>query len=181
MSRTRTGALALIVSLLVLTTDGFGGAHLGRPSDEPYTGSHFARVNLIVTDMDRALKLCRDILGFRMDVLTDSPTTSFSYPLFDVDKDVKLKRAFLSAGNDQLWTIALTEIDGVDAYTPPRPFRAAMVIEAPGPVEDLKAKLEAEGIDVDTAWDITAPSGKEHTDLSFTDHDGHRFVVFVNR
>ena len=150
-------------------------------SDEPYYGSSFARVNLVVTDMERALRLYRDILGFRMDVLTDSPPTSFSYPLFNVDKDVKLKRAFLSGGNEQPWTIALTEIEGIETIAPPAPYRAAMVIDAPGPVEELRAKLEAEGIKVDAAWDITAPTGEERTDLSFTDHDGHRFVVYVNR
>ena len=181
MVRNAVAALAAFVAIVIPISEAMAGAHMGRQTDEPYEGSYFARVNLIVTDMDRALRLYRDILGFRMDVLTDSPPTSFSYPLFQVDKDVKLKRAFLSAGNDQLWTIALTEIEGVDSYTPPTPHRAAMVIEAPGPVEDLKQKLEAEGIVVDTAWDITAPSGEERTDLSFTDHDGHRFVVFVNR
>ena len=177
----RNAVAAAFLAILLTVNGAFAGAHLGRQTDEPYEGSFFARVNLIVTDMDRALRLYRDILGFRMDVLTDSPPTSFSYPLFQVDKDVKLKRAFLSAGNEQLWTIALTEIDGVEAFTPPTPFRAAIVIEAPGPVEELKQKLEAEGLVVDAAWDITAPSGEERTDLSFTDHDGHRFVVFVNR
>jgi catechol 2,3-dioxygenase-like lactoylglutathione lyase family enzyme len=155
----------------------FAGGHIKQTSDEPYVGSSFVRVNLVVTDMERALRLYRDILGFRMDILTDSPPTSFSYPLFNVDKDVKLKRAFLSGGSKQPWTIALTEVDEIEAYVPPAPFRAAMVIEAPGPVEELRTKLAAEGIEIDADWDITAYVAR--TDISFTDHDGHRFVVYV--
>jgi catechol 2,3-dioxygenase-like lactoylglutathione lyase family enzyme len=163
--------------LLVAPIATYAGGHIKLTSDEPYFGSSFVRVNLVVTDMERALRLYRDILGFRMDVLTDSPPTSFSYPLFSVDKDVQLKRAFLSGGSKQPMTIALTEVDGIEAYAPPVPFRSAMVIEAPGPVEELRTKLAAEGIEIDADWDITAYIAR--TDLSFTDHDGHRFVVYV--
>ena len=52
-----------------------------------------------------------------------------------------------------------------------------MVTEASGPFEELRAKLAAESIKIDADWDITAYIAR--TDLSFTDHDGHRFVVYV--
>ena len=172
----------ILIGLMLLATPiaSYAGGHTAsQTSDEPYFGSTFGRVNIVVTDMERALRLYRDILGFRMDILKDSPPTSFSYPLFNVDKDVQLKRAFLSGGDEQPWTIALTEVEGIEPYAPPSPFRAAMVIESPGPVEELKAKLEAEGIKVDADWDIPEPAFAARRDLSFTDHDGHRLVVFV--
>jgi catechol 2,3-dioxygenase-like lactoylglutathione lyase family enzyme len=166
--------------LLVAPIASYAGGHeAAQTSDKPYVGSTFGRVNIVVSDMERALRLYRDILGFRMDMLTESPSTSFSYPLFNVDKDVQLRRAFLSGGNKQPWTIALTEVEGVKPYTPPSPFRSALVIDAPGPVEELKAKLAAEGIKVDADWDIPEPAFAARRDLSFTDHDGHRLVVFV--
>ena len=156
-----------------------GGHEAAQTSDEPYVGSTFGRVNIVVSDMERALRLYRDILGFRMDILKDSPPTSFSYPLFNVDKDVQLRRAFLSGGNKQPWTIALTEVDGIEPYAPPSPFRAAMVIEATGSVEELQTKLEAEGIMVDADQELDAGTFAARRDFSFTDHDGHGFVVFV--
>jgi catechol 2,3-dioxygenase-like lactoylglutathione lyase family enzyme len=174
-----SGILVGLMLLAVPIATYAGGHEAAQTSDEPYVGSTFGRVNIVVSDMERALRLYRDILGFRMDMLTESPSTSFSYPLFNVDKDVQLRRAFLSGGNKQPWTIALTEVEGVKPYTPPSPFRSALVIDAPGPVEELKAKLAAEGIKVDADWDIPEPAFAARRDLSFTDHDGHRLVVFV--
>jgi catechol 2,3-dioxygenase-like lactoylglutathione lyase family enzyme len=174
-----SGILVGLMLLAVPIATYAGGHEAAQTSDKPYVGSTFGRVNIVVSDMERALRLYRDILGFRMDILTVSPPTSFSYPLFNVDKDVQLRRAFLSGGNKQPWTIALTEVEGVKPYTPPSPFRSALVIDAPGPVEELKAKLAAEGIKVDADWDIPEPAFAARRDLSFTDHDGHRLVVFV--
>jgi len=31
------------------------------------------------------------------------------------------------------------------------------------------------------AIDLTAPTGEERSDIAFTDHDGHRLVVYIQR
>ena len=87
----------------------------------------FQRGNYVVRDIERSLTFYRDVLGFRLDFVKDSPDDSYSYPVFEIDTSHKLRFAVLSTA-DQVRVMALTE---VPAELEPQaiPRRAAIVLE----------------------------------------------------
>jgi catechol 2,3-dioxygenase-like lactoylglutathione lyase family enzyme len=69
----------------------------------------FQRANFLVSDLDRALILYRDILGMRLDHVEESEDDSYSYDVFEIDKKIQIKFALLSYSN-QPRIMALTEL-----------------------------------------------------------------------
>jgi len=55
----------------------------------------FQRANFVVHDLERALQFYRDILGFEVDYIQDSPSDSYS--VFEIDRHATLRFATLSA------------------------------------------------------------------------------------
>ena len=94
---------ALLCAIVLLST---GLAFAEEPA---YDGAHFKRVTLVVSDLERSLKIYRDILGFQLDGIMDSSEASYSYPVFKIDPEATLRFATLSAGPEQVRTMALTE------------------------------------------------------------------------
>ncbi len=71
--------------------------------------------------MEKSLQIYRDILGFTLDGIMDSTEASYSYPVFKIDPEAKVRFATLSAGPEQVRTMALTEITGMNLPKPGRP------------------------------------------------------------
>ena len=46
----------------------------------------FQRTNFLVSDLDRALVLYRDILGMKVDLIKESEEDSYSYDVFEIDQ-----------------------------------------------------------------------------------------------
>ena len=62
------------------------------------TGIRFQRGNIVVADMDRSLEVYRDILGLTVEYTKESEPTSYSYPVFEIPREAKLRFATLNAG-----------------------------------------------------------------------------------
>lgn len=136
----------------------------------------FRRANLVVTDIDRALQVYRDVLGFMVDGVSESSPQSYSYPVFQFPQQAKLRFATLST-NSQLRTLALTEVKGVTIERPPVPHLAALVIR----VDDIEAVILAvRALGLDTVPPIRAetPEGDGFVEQAFVDFDGHLIVLY---
>ena len=145
--------------------------------DDPYTGANFKRVTLVVADMERSLEIYRDILGFQLDGIMDSSKASYSYPVFKIDPEAKIRFATLSAGPEQVRTMALTEITGMELPKPGRPFMTASVIRVDD-IEGTFKKLEALGLETVPPKFAERPGEFKFVEQAFVDFDGHLIVLY---
>lgn len=138
-------------------------------------GVLFKRATILVADIDRSLQIYRDILGFEVFQISESSEDSYSYPVFKIPKEAKIRFATLSSPT-QVRTLALTEVTGIELPKPSAPLMTAGVIK----VDDLPSvmdKIEALGLE------ITEPKVDEGTDFTFReqafiDFDGHLMVLY---
>ena len=73
------------------------------------SGPRFQRANYVVTDLDQALTVYRDILGMSVEFTKESPPDSYSYPVFEIDQNIPLRFAVLNTPTQQR-VMALTEV-----------------------------------------------------------------------
>jgi catechol 2,3-dioxygenase-like lactoylglutathione lyase family enzyme len=146
-------------------------------SDGPNLIVH--RPNLLVADLDRALTVYRDILGFRVNVVLPLAKDSYMYALFNVDPKATMRLAFLGTGPGQFGALGLTEAKGVDLA--PREgdmYYESVIIEVKQGLTEVIERLRDAGLEMGEPRDLDGPP---RTDFAFTDFDGHRIVVFQLR
>lgn len=141
------------------------------------TGLRLQRPNLVVADLERSLRLYRDILGFRVDFIKDSPDDSYSYPVFEIPSHAPLRFAVLSANDEQPRSLALTEIRGVDLPPSPLPRRNALVLNIET-IAEVLAALADEGMHVYPEERLETQDGRIGREIGFVDHDGHLVVIY---
>jgi len=134
------------------------------------------RPNLVVSDMDRALRVYRDILGFKVFALDPSGPESYSYPVFQFPKDAKLRMATLST-DTAVRILALTELTGAPLPPKPVPHRDAVVIEVKG-IARIIERVKAEGLHVVPPKTSKTPEGMTFIEQAFEDYDGHLIVLY---
>ncbi len=135
----------------------------------------FQRAALLVDNLDKALAVYRDLLGFELEFVGDDESDSFAYEIFSIPTEVKTRFATLSSESQQR-TLALIEAPGHAAAQSER--RTAVVIQ----VESVAATLEgasALGLDICVARTERDPKkGPPRTESGFYDHDGHTVVIY---
>jgi catechol 2,3-dioxygenase-like lactoylglutathione lyase family enzyme len=187
LSRTTRFVIALTCFAL-LTLPGCTPATepLAEPTAEPaaeaqpeagaYTGSYFKRATLLVADMDRALQVYRDVLGFELEGITESGPDSYSYPVFQLPKEARLRFAHLNAGTEQIHTLALEEVTGIELPRPEPPYVSTMVLRVPD-LQKVYDGLEALGLEVLEPKTIEVPQ-ISFIEGAFIDFDGHLVVIY---
>ena len=136
----------------------------------------FRRVTMMVSHMEPALTIYRDILGFRVFHCADSSPQSFSYPVFRIPAQAKLHFCTLDSSTE-VRALALTEVRGVELPAQPPLHLSAPVIRVQR-FEEVLAKLRAAGLDVVEPRRSRTAEGQEFTELAFTDPDGHLVVLY---
>lgn len=135
------------------------------------------RINLCVADMERALKVYRDALGFTVSELKASLPTSYSYPVFAFPKEAKIRFATLDSPT-QVRVMALTEVTGIALPPTPRPHMTATVLNCDD-FDDVIAKVTALGLNVIPEQPLPGPDGKpKGREVAFEDADGHLIVLY---
>jgi catechol 2,3-dioxygenase-like lactoylglutathione lyase family enzyme len=135
------------------------------------------RVNLCVADMERALKVYRDVLGFTVHELKDSKSDSYSYPVFQFPRHAKIRFATLDSPTQQR-TLALTEVKGVELPRPPLPHMSATVVNCPD-FDDVLARAKALGLAIVAEQPLPGPDGTpKGRESAFVDFDGHLVVIY---
>ncbi len=136
----------------------------------------YKRPNLVVSDIDRAMTIYVDLLGFEAGDVQTSSADSFSYPVFQIPRDAKIRFVTMNDSQDSR-AFALTEVTCAPlASLPATPHLTAHVIG----VTDLKGKIaaiERMGLTISPA---KTAQGSEFTfiEQAFTDYDGHLIVLY---
>ena len=161
-----------MVSACAVDDSRVSGAGLAAADAMP----HVKRPNLVVVDIERSLKIYRDILGFEAsDIRTGGPD-SYSYPVFNVPTEAKLRFVSLDEPREAR-VLNLTEISGATLVRPPEaPHASAIVIG----ITDLRGKF---GRLSDLGLTITDPKVADGVDFrfveqAFIDYDGHLIVCY---
>lgn len=151
-----------------------------QPTDTPAAGVvQIKRPNLVVTDLDRSLRLYRDVLGFTVFAIGESGPDSYSYPVFGFPKDGRLRMATLSTASE-LRVLALTELKGAPLPAAPRPHRHAVVVEVKG-LESIIERVRGLGLTVVTPRQSSTPEGQTFVEQALEDFDGHLVVLYEIR
>jgi catechol 2,3-dioxygenase-like lactoylglutathione lyase family enzyme len=145
---------------------------------EDYEGPLVKRTALVVSTMDRALTVYRDLLGFQLNSLTQSGPNSYSYEVFALPRDVPIRFATLNSGPDQQRSLALIESIGIDPYATEAPRPAALVVNANGRFDAILAGARAMGLTVIEPRPLISQTQGEGVEGAFLDHDGHLIVIF---
>jgi len=140
-------------------------------------GTHFKRTNLLVSDLEKSLVIYRDILGFNVFKISDSSEDSYSYPVFKLPNEAKIKFCTLNSP-DQVRTIALSQITGIELPTPSSaPHMSASVIRVKDLLGTMK-KIKALGLSITPAKIAEGSDGMTFMEQAFVDHDGHLIVLY---
>ena len=136
----------------------------------------FQRACLLVRDMDRALGVYRDLLGFTLAHLGTDGDDAYSYEIFRIPRDIQTRFATLSS-EAQMRTLALIEVPGnvlAGAAIP----SAATVIQVASVDAMLSAAMEA-GLECCLPRRHDEPaSGPGRIEAAFYDPDGHPVVIY---
>lgn len=137
---------------------------------------HVKRPNLVVSDIDRALTIYRDIIELEASTISTSSSDSYSYPVFKIPEGAQIRGVTLHEPGEQR-VLALTELASLDLPTPfNAPHMSAVVIgvtDLPGKFEKIKAL----GLDT-TDPKIASGADFDFIEQAFVDYDGHLIVLY---
>jgi len=136
----------------------------------------FQRANFVVRDLEHALGFYRDILGFEVEYIEESPADSYSYPVFEIDRKATLRFATLSTPG-QPRVMALTEVKGVTLKHCPDPKRAAIVLEV-ADFDYVCERAVAWGLIVHPEEKLVTHDGRTGREAGIVDHDGNLVVIY---
>lgn len=139
--------------------------------------SRFQRANIVVESIERSLVIYRDILGLTVDYIKDSLPTSYSYPVFEFPREAKLRFCTLST-TEQVRTLALTEVTGIDLPPTPRPQRSANVFQVDDVGETVAELKRVEGVTLFEEETLHTQDGRVGREQGFLDPDGHLVVIY---
>lgn len=136
----------------------------------------FQRANFVVSDLDSALRLYRDVLGLTVDFVQDSESDSYSYPVFEIDRSAVLRFAVLSTPTQER-VMALTEIGGIALPPTGLPRRSAIVLDIPE-IDRVVAACNDLGLDVYPEERLETHDGRFGREIGIVDHDGNLIVIY---
>jgi len=136
----------------------------------------FQRANFLVSDLDRALVLYRDILGMTVDLIKESEEDSYSYDVFEIDRSIKLNFVLLSYEN-QPRVMALTELGKNSLAKASHPRRSAIVIEV-AEVDYILNKALENNFKIYREEKLVTHDGREGREIGILDDDGNLTVIY---
>ncbi|NER79199.1 MAG: VOC family protein [Leptolyngbya sp. SIO1D8] len=153
--------------------------HSATDTPPKKAGLHLKRPCLLVSDLERSLKVYRDILGFRLDYVSEASPESYLYKVFQIPPQTKLTFATLSTEHE-LRALALTEVKEISLPKPPLPHRIGLVIQ----VEDVAPIIEQAislGLEIVEPSVFNAPPNLLFTEQGFYDFDGQLIVLYETK
>jgi catechol 2,3-dioxygenase-like lactoylglutathione lyase family enzyme len=137
---------------------------------------YFQRAALVVNDLEKALSVYRDLLGFTLDFVGDRASDSYAYEIFSIPEDVPIRFAALSSESQQR-TLALIEAP-VHASNLGDARRVATVIQVQSARATITAAAELGLGTCEPRTELDPAKGPPRTEAGFFDHDGHTVVIY---
>ncbi len=134
------------------------------------------RANYVTADIGRALTFYRDILGFTVTFVKDSAADSYSYDVFDINKNQPMRFAVLST-TKQPNVMALTEVPNA-APLNAAPRRAAIILEILE-FDRVVNQSRALGLTVYPEDHLVTKDGREGREVGIVDFDGNLVVIYL--
>ena len=173
---TKTFTALIILGVLVLgSTLSFADSH----EEDRYV--RFKRPNLVVPDMDAALKFYVDHLGFKFAYAEESrinPGSNYAYHAFNFDPTKAVRQATFHSSTEER-AFAITEVKGLAADISRTPSLTAMVVETKRFMA-LRQELIDAGYTVTDYRDTsqTSDSGTGILEMGVLDPAGHLIVLY---
>lgn len=146
------------------------------PEARTFEMPHVKRPNLLVADMDRSLEIYQNILGFSAGRISESSLDSFSYPVFNLPPEARMRYTYLGEPGEAR-VFGLTEVRNIELPKPASaPYMSTVVIGISGLTEKFE-KLEALGLKVSPSK-IAGGSEFKFIEQAFVDPDGHLIVCY---
>lgn len=164
---------ALVAGLLALAPL----AVSAQTADPDYAGSYYKRQLYVVTDMERALTLWRDVLGFQPGAITTSGPNSYSREVFNIPAEARMRFATLSAGALQVRTLALLEVTGAPLAPKTGIRTTGAVVDARGRLAEIVERAKAMGLTVMSRRELKSERGTG-TEQALLDWDGNVIVLY---
>ena len=136
----------------------------------------FQRANFVVRNLERALEFYVGVLGFSLDFVKNSDAASYSYTVFAIPAEAKIRFAVLSAPG-QPRVLALTEICDISLEPIAPPRRAAIVLETPD-VNGVVARAERAGFTVRPEGELLTFDGRYGREVGLMDADDNLTVIY---
>jgi len=143
-------------------------------SDKPKI--RFQRANFVVSNIDRALKFYRDVLGFNVVFIKDSADDSYSYDVFEIEKYNPMRFAVLSTA-EQKNVMALTEVPSAKPIKEV-PRRSAIILEIVE-IDRVVTESRALGLKVYHEDKLVTKDGREGREIGIVDFDGNLVVIYL--
>ncbi|MGD1872037.1 MAG: VOC family protein [Mastigocoleus sp.] len=131
---------------------------------------------LVVADLEKSLEVYRDILGFRLDYVSEASSDSYLYKIFEFPKSAKVTFAALSTENEPR-ALALTEVKNIVLPPVNAPHRIALVVRVKQVSERID-KLTQIGLKVIEVNHFKQPPNLSFTEQAFFDYDGHLIMLY---
>ena len=133
------------------------------------------RPHLLVSDFERAMRVYRDVLGFKVNFFVEA-LPRVPWEMFGLPDHAKCRMGFLSEGKGVFGSLAITEVKGIELPKATPPYRCTVIIEVrEGLLFPMVEKLKGLGLDVGNPLLLDGPP---RTDVSFGDFDGNRILIF---
>lgn len=138
---------------------------------------HFQRATLVITDLERALRLYRDILGFTVEYVLGGEAVAYSRQVFALPAEATIQLCTLNAPG-QPRTLALVE--AVGACLPPvaGPRRNAAVLRVADFDAVLTAAAALPGVSVVAEHPLHTHDGRIGREAGIVDADGNLTVIY---
>lgn len=168
---TRRKTLLLMCFGLVLTVQ-------AQEIDDAYSGALVKRPAIVVTDLDRALSLWRDVLGLNVNSVSTEDSDSLAYDLFNVPPEARLRFATLDAGDVQQRTYGLLEVSGVKLNAQSGLRRAGVVINANGRWQEIRLAVIDLGLTLLREKKLVTADQGTGIETGFVDWDGNLIIIY---
>jgi hypothetical protein len=143
-----------------------------------YDGAYYKRQLYVVTDMERALTLWRDVMGLQPGEITTSGPNSYSREVFNIPARAAMRFCTLSAGPNQVRTLALLEVRGVRLPRKTGIRTTGAVINANGRLDAIITAARAKGLTVMEPRVLESAAQGRGIEQGFLDWDGNVIVLY---
>ena len=150
----------------------------GAAGEVAYDGVLFRRGNIVVSDLERAYTLWIDLFGMEIDTENTPDSDSLSYDLFNVPNTAPTRFATLNAGSEQSRTLGIYEVPGLLPDEQDRIRRGAVVINANGRLDAIRAALPGLGLSMLREKTLITVDQQVGIETGFHDWDGNLIVLY---